>query len=180
MTSTLHLRVALALLAVSIPCAAPAATDTESSRTITLAESADIKQRLFAACPSAKAMIAKSGGYATFHNVGAGAKGRGKGVMVVQQTRQEAYVAFDDTASIGSGKAPRDLVLVFDRRDDGAAFFARGAEIGVDSGKALGAMKAGTCSREVGPHVHVYQLEGTKLVTDRPPRATFRKDVSLN
>jgi hypothetical protein len=152
-----------ALAAVSV--AAFAATDAEAGRDASEKESKAVIQRVFAACPGAKAMLRSSQGFATFANVGAGAGGTG--VARPTATRQPVYMRFDDSGA--QAAAGRDLVFVFATRDGFSNFAVKGATLG----GAAEAGAAGDCSQALAPGVRVIQVEGKHVVGGDVPTARY-------
>jgi hypothetical protein len=153
-----------ALAALSL--AAFAATDAETGREASEKQSKAVIQRVFAACPGAKAMLRASEGYATFANVGTGAGGTG--VARPTRTRQPVYMRFDDSGAQAAA-AGRDLVFVFSTRDDFSSFAVKGATLG----GAAEAGAAGDCSQALAPGVRVIQIEGKHLVGGDVPTARY-------
>src|SRR4051812_4481952 len=83
------------MLAALIALPALASTngaDAASARSANEKASKDVLQRLFAACPSARAQLRATEGFATFSGVGAGASG--SGVAKPTRTRIPAYIQF--------------------------------------------------------------------------------------
>jgi len=159
----------LAVALVAIPGLGSAATEAESSRTANEKASKDVLQRVFAACPSARAQLKASEGFATFAGVGGGA---GSGVARPTRTRTPAYVKFESPMA-AAGK--RDLVFIFATREDFSNFVVKGATLG----GAAEAGAAGDCSQGLAPGVRVIQIEGKKLVGGDVPSATYSR-ASLN
>ena len=151
---------------VALPAFASNGDDAAAARSASEKASKDVLQRLFAACPSAKAQLRATEGFATFSGVGAGASG--SGVAKPTRTRTPAYIQFQSAQSAG-GK--RDLVFLFKTRDDFSAFAVKGATLG---GPAE-AGENGDCSQGLAPGVRVIQLEGSKLVGGDVPSATYSK-----
>ena len=151
---------------VALPAFASNGDDAAAARSASEKASKDVLQRLFAACPSAKAQLRATEGFATFSGVGAGASG--SGVAKPTRTRIPAYIQFQSAQSAG-GK--RDLVFLFATRDDFSAFAVKGATLG---GPAEAGEK-GDCSQGLSPGVRVIQLEGSKLVGGDVPSATYSK-----
>jgi hypothetical protein len=151
---------------VALPAFASNGDDAAAARSASEKASKDVLQRLFAACPSAKAQLRATEGFATFSGVGAGASG--SGVAKPTRTRTPAYIQFQSAQSAG-GK--RDLVFLFKTRDDFSAFAVKGATLG---GPAEAGEK-GDCSQGLAPGVRVIQLEGSKLVGGDVPSATYSK-----
>jgi hypothetical protein len=154
----------LAAALVALPAFAAAATDAEAARTANEKASRDVLQRLFAACPGARAQLRAAEGFATFTGVGAGASG--SGVAKPTRTRTPAYIQFQ-SAPGAAGK--RDLVFVFKTRDDLSTFAVKGASLG----GAATAGEAGDCSQGLTPGVRVFQLEGKKLAGGDAPTRTY-------
>jgi hypothetical protein len=159
----------LAVALVAIPGLGSAATEAESSRTANEKASKDVLQRVFAACPSARAQLKASEGFATFAGVGGGA---GSGVARPTRTRTPAYVKFESPMA-AAGK--RDLVFIFATREDFSNFVVKGATLG----GAAEAGAAGDCSQGLAPGVRVIQIDGKKLVGGDVPSATYSR-ASLN
>jgi hypothetical protein len=151
---------------VALPAFASNGDDAAAARSASEKASKDVLQRLFAACPSAKAQLRATEGFATFSGVGAGASG--SGVAKPTRTRIPAYIQFQSAQGAG-GK--RDLVFLFATRDDFSAFAVKGATLG---GPAEAGEK-GDCSQGHAPGVRVIQLEGSKLVGGDVPSATYSK-----
>jgi len=149
-----------------------ASTDAEAGRDASEKESKAVIQRLFAACPGAKAMLRSSQGYATFSGVGSG-KG-GTGVARPTATRQPVYMRYDDSGGAAAA-SKRDLVFVFATRDGFSSFAVKGATLGGDAG----AGESGDCSQALAPGVRVIQIEGKKLVGGAVPTAHY-SHASLN
>jgi hypothetical protein len=149
-----------------LPTLAAAGTGAEAARASSEKASKDVMQRLFAACPGAKAMLKASEGFATFSGVGAGASG--SGVARPTRTRTPAYIQFQSQAAAG-GK--RDLVFVFQTRDGFSNFAVKGGTLG----GAAEAASAGDCSQALAPGVRVIQLEGKKLVGGDVPGASYSR-----
>ena len=154
----------LAALA-ALPAAASNGADAAAARAANEKASKDVLQRLFAACPSARAQLRASEGFATFSGVGDGASG--SGVAKPTRTRIPAYIQF--RSAPGSGK--RDLVFLFKSRDDFSDFAVKGATLG---GPAQAGDK-GDCSQGLTAGIRVIQLEGSKVVGGDVPGATYSK-----
>ena len=157
---------------VALAGAAAAVTDAEASRDASEKESKAVIQRVFAACPGAKAMLRASQGFATFAGVGAG--DGGSGVARPTATRQPVYMRFDDSGA-PPGSAKRDLVFVFATRDGLSNFAVKGATLG----GAAEAGAAGDCSQALAPGVRVIQIEGKRVVGGEVPTARY-SHASLN
>jgi len=166
-----YLTVFLAAALAVLPALAAAATDAEAARSANEKASKDVLQRLFAACPSARAQLRASEGFATFSGVGAGAKG--SGVAKPTRTRTPVYIQFQSDAGAAAGK--RDLVFLFTTREDFSNFAVKGATLG---GKAEAAA-AGDCLQSLAPGVRVIQLDGKKVAGGDVPSAHYSK-ASLN
>jgi hypothetical protein len=161
-----HLRFLLAAAAIALlPTLAIAATDAESARAASDKASKDVLQRLFAACPSAKAQLRAAEGFATFTGVGGGS---GNGVAKPTRTRTPVYIQFDSPMA-AAGK--RDLVFIFKSREDFSSFAVKGASFGGAAEKG----EAGDCSQGLSPGVRVIQLQGKHLVGGDVPGATYSK-----
>jgi hypothetical protein len=111
--------IAAAALAV-LPGLASSATEAEMARTANEKASKDVLRRLFAACPGAKKTLRASEGFATFSGVG---DGSGSGVARPTRTRTPVYMQFDSNG--GAGATRRDLVFVFETRDEFSRSHAR-------------------------------------------------------
>ena len=159
----------LALALVAMPGLSPAATEAEASRSANEKSSKDVLQRVFAACPSARAQLKASEGFATFAGVGGGA---GSGVARPTRTRTPAYIKFESPMAT-AGK--RDLVFIVATREAFSNFVVKGATLG----GAAEAGAAGDCSQGLSPGVRVIQIEGKKLVGGDVPSATYSQ-ASLN
>jgi hypothetical protein len=159
----------LAAALAALPGLAPAATEAEASRSANEKASKDVLQRLFAACPAARAQLKTSEGFATFAGVGGGA---GSGVARPTRTRQPAYMKFDSPVA-AAGK--RDLVFIFAKREDFSNFVVKGATLGGAAEKGA----AGDCSQALAPGVRVIQIQGKQLVGGDVPSATYSR-ASLN
>ena len=153
-------------LLVALPVVVTAATEAEAARAASEQASKQVVQRLFAACPGAKAMLKTSQGYATFAGVGAGSGG--SGVARPTATRQPVYMRFDDSGA-PAGAAGRDLVLVFATRDGFSNFVVKGATLG----GAAEAGASGDCSQALAPGVRVIQIEGKRVVGGDVPTARY-------
>jgi lipid-binding SYLF domain-containing protein len=151
---------------VALSGAALAATDAEVGRDASEKESKAVIQRVFAACPGAKAMLKGSQGFATFAGVGAGSGG--SGVARPTATRQPVYMRFDDSGA-PPGSAKRDLVFVFATRDGLSNFAVKGATLGgaAESGAT------GDCSQALAPGIRVIQMEGNRVVGGDVPTARY-------
>jgi hypothetical protein len=159
----------LAFALAALPGLALAATEAETSRSANEKASKDVLQRVFAACPAARAQLKTSEGFATFTGVGGGA---GSGVARPTRTRTPAYMKF---ASPMATAGKRDLVFIFSRREDFSNFVVKGGTLGgaAESGAA------GDCSQGLAPGVRVIQVEGKKLVGGDVPSATYSR-ATLN
>jgi len=159
----------LALALVAMPGLSPAATEAESSRSANEKASKDVLKRVFAACPSARAQLKASEGFATFAGVGGGA---GSGVARPTRTRTPVYRKFESPMAT-AGK--RDLVFIFATREDFSNFVVKGATLGGAAEKGA----AGDCSQGLAPGVRVIQIDGKKLAEGDVPSATYSR-ASLN
>jgi len=151
---------------IALPAWASNGADAAAARSANEKASKDVLTRLFAACPSARAQLRATEGFATFSGVGAGASG--SGVAKPTRTRTPAYIQFQSAPGDG-GK--RDLVFLFKTRDDFSAFAVKGATLG---GHAEAGEK-GDCSQGLAPGVRVIQLDGSKVVGGDVPSATYSK-----
>ena len=158
---------AAAALAV-LPALSVAATEAESFRSTNEKASKDVLKRLFAACPSARAQLKTSEGFATFSGVGGGA---GSGVARPTRTRTPAYMRFESPMAASK----RDLVFIFVKREDFSEFVVKGGTLGGAAEKGAG----GDCSQELRPGVRVIQIEGKQLVGGDVPSATYSR-ATLN
>jgi hypothetical protein len=165
------------VLGLSLAGASHALTPVEARRDHGLADLQDIRTRLLAACPAIAAVIDDAAGYAVFKDVGAAGSDLDVGVAVLQRTRQEAFMDFDDREAVAAGTPARDVVFVFEHRKDLGAFLFDGATLG---GSAPPSSAGGTCGRELQPGLLVIQLEGDRAVDGVLPRARYRKDDILN
>jgi hypothetical protein len=159
----------LALALFAMPGLSFGATEAESSRSANEKASKDVLQRVFAACPAARAQLKASEGFATFAGVGGGA---GSGVARPTRTRTPVYIKFESPMAT-AGK--RDLVFIFATRKDFSHFAVKGGTLG----GAAEAGAAGDCSQGLAPGVRVIQIEGKKLVGGDVPSATYSR-ASLN
>ena len=158
-----------AAAAFAILPVAAGATDAEDARAANEKAHREVLQRLFNACPGARAALRASEGFATFTGVGAGS---GSGVAKPTRTRIPVYMQFGSAAA-DAGK--RDLVFIFSTRDDFSRFVVKGASLG----GAAGAGDAGDCSQTLSKGVRVIQLEGDKVVGGDVPNARYSR-ASLN
>ena len=159
---------AAAALAV-LPALSVAATEAESFRSANEKASKDVLKRVFAACPSARAQLKTSEGFATFSGVGGGA---GSGVARPTRTRTPAYMRFESPMA-AAGK--RDLVFIFVKRENFSEFVVKGGTLGGAAEKGAG----GDCSQALRPGVRVIQIEGKQLVGGDVPSATYSR-ATLN
>jgi len=159
----------LAAALVALPALAMAATDAEAARSANEKSSKDVLQRLFAACPSARAQLKTSQGFATFAGVGGG---NGSGVARPPATRTPAYMKFQ-SPNAAAGK--RDLVFIFSTREGFSNFVVKGGTLG----GAAAAGEAGDCSQALAPGLRVIQLDGKKLAGGDVPSATYAR-ATLN
>ena len=143
-------------------------TDPVAARTANDKAHRQVLERLFKACPTARAALRASEGFATFPGVGGGA---GSGVAKPTRTRTPVYMKFDSPKVAGK----RDLVFIFKTRDDFSSFAVKGASLG---GVAEAGEK-GDCSQGLAAGVRVIQLEGDKVVGGDVPSASYSR-ASLN
>lgn len=157
------------------------ATPAEESRERSLAERREMLANLERAQPGASLQLRRSAGYATFRAVGAGEKGRRKGVATVRQTMQDVFLHFEEVpVEANAGPPPRDVVFVFATRDDLSRFGMTGSTYGGHIDRAVDAPAVASPfpgAVAITPGVWAYILDGRSLVKDgRIAAAVYRID----
>lgn len=176
------------LLALALASNAGAAT-AEQKRADVRKESADVLKGLYAASPSARKVIERSAGYATFRNIGirlgVAGGGRGNGLAVDRTDGKETFMRFVEVqAGVGAGIKKYDLVFVFENRAALEAFVTQGWEYGGQATAALkvgGEGKAYSGAVSVSPGVWLYQVTSGGLAAELTVKGSrYYKDKSLN
>ena len=159
----------LAAAALAVLPVAAGATEAEDARSANEKAHREVLQRLFTACPGARAALRASEGFATFTGVGGG---NGSGVAKPTRTRIPVYMQFGST---GADAGKRDLVFIFSTREDFSRFVVKGATLG----GAAESRPGEDCSQGLSAGVRVIQLEGDKVVGGDVPSARYSR-ASLN
>jgi len=145
--------------------------------------------QLYKVQPSAKEVISKAAGYATFSNFGmkifVAGSGTGKGVAIDNKTKKETFMKMVELqAGLGFGIKKFRLVWVFESQQDLAGFIDSGVELG---GQTSVAAKAGdkgggfAGAMVVKPGVWIYQLTDKGLALELTAKGTkYYKDKDLN
>lgn len=152
-------------------------------------QSQEVLTRLYAAQPEAKAVIARSKGYATFSKwgltLGALGGGIGKGLAVQQPTGDETFMRYvEGSAGLGFGIKKYDLVFVFDTNKAYSDFINKGWQASTNATFAAkdgekGSAYSGAASISKG--VWVYLITEKGLAAEIGLKGTkYYKDPALN
>jgi lipid-binding SYLF domain-containing protein len=176
------------LLGVLLAISTIASADNDSKRAKVRKQSSEAIERLYAAVPSSRNVIANSAGYATFRKLGVkiGVVGGGGGRGLAKgKDGKETFMAYGEvSAGVGLGIKTFDLIFVFDDAQAMTSFINKGWEY---TGEATAAAKHGdqgaarTEAHSVSPGVRVYQLTSTGLAAELTIKGTrYFKDPKLN
>jgi lipid-binding SYLF domain-containing protein len=178
------------LLAIAGLAAADDEKDKEKERAEIRKMSQQTLARLYKAEPSAKAAVQKAFGYAVFSNTGVkilfGGSGRGEGVAVNNQTKNETFMKMLEVqAGLGFGVKKFRVVFVFDNQKAFDGFVNSGWEFGGQASAAAktspenGSAMQGAAS--VSDGVWMYQLTDKGLALELTGKGTkYSKDDDLN
>lgn len=176
------------LLGMLLAVSTIASADSESKRAKVRKQSTEAIERLYAAVPSARNVIANSAGYATFRKlgvkIGVAGGGGGRG-LAKDKAGKETFMAYAEvSAGLGVGIKTFDLIFVFDDAQALSNFINKGWEY---SGEATAAAKYGddgaarSEAHSVSPGVRVYQLTSAGLAAELTIKGTkYFKDPKLN
>jgi lipid-binding SYLF domain-containing protein len=146
-------------------------------------------QRLYKAQPAAQSAVSHGAGYAVFSNTGVkilfAGSGKGKGVAVDNQTKQEVFMKMVELqAGLGFGVKKFSVIFVFDSDKALNTFINSGWEFG---GQATGAATTGTKgasmagAASVSDGVWMYQMTDKGLAAEITLKGTkYYKDGDLN
>ncbi|WP_146907326.1 YSC84-related protein [Arenimonas daejeonensis] len=178
-----------ALLCLLLASTTVAAKEPEEDRAKIREQSAEVLQRLYAAQPSARSVIAGSAGYATFSRIGLTlgvvGGGVGKGLAVAVPSKKETFMRFvEGSAGLGLGIKKYDVIFVFQNAAAMNDFVTKGWEAG---GQATAAAKVDDKGKavegavSVSPGVWVYQITGKGLAAELGIKGTkYYADKDLN
>lgn len=191
----MHLR-SIFTLTIALIAAFLANVEVASAQTPVAEEKAELVtmsavtlEELYREQPAARAVIARSAGYAVFSSFGAklgiAGTGKGKGLATNNKTKQQTFMKMLELqAGLGFGIKKYRLVWVFESQDAFDAFITTGRQIGGQAAFSAktskdGSAAAGAASVDAG--VWLYQLTDKGLAAEITVKASkYFKDKDLN
>ena len=176
------------LLALAVAAGVPAASDAQKRADVDKMAQSTLK-RLYAARPSAEAIVKSAAGYAVFRAAGAkifvAGGGMGSGLAVDNRSKAKTYMKMAEVqAGLGLGIKKFRLIWIFEDRQDLDTFINSGWELGAQTTAAAkvgdeGDAYSGAIS--IKPGVWLYQLTDEGLALELTAKGTkYYKDDDLN
>jgi lipid-binding SYLF domain-containing protein len=190
MKSAYKIQIAAAAIICALSVSAVAADSKEEEKQNSIRQmSQDTLNRLYAANPHTRSVVAKAAGYAVFSDLGVkilfAGSGNGQGIAVNNKTKAETFMKMLQLqAGLGMGIKKFRVIFIFDTQRALNSFVDSGWQFGGDAtvaakDKSKGAAMAGATSVSEG--VWMYELTDEGIAAEISAGGTkYYKDNSLN